>query len=243
MTSSNSPRLRPGIGIIIPNFNGESFIVRTINITITALENFDADWEIYIVDDASQDQSTSELEKAFDNHPKVQIIKRAENGGFGEACWTGIRSNCYETVLFLNSDVLIQKDALSFFWKELIKPENSDVLAITGSYVEKNGNPAYSSLSQGLFHMGLLRIRYTDNPELRSKKSIHLFANGGFSLFNTKRFINLGGFSPIFKPFYSEDVDLAFAKDTHHCIYPKQRGFTVIQKPFVLISHLFKLKR
>jgi len=198
-----------GMGIIIPNYNGASFITQTIQAALDAVEALKTECRIYVVDDGSRDKSVEVLNQVFSGHPEIEIIPRPSNGGFGAACTTGFAANEYSWVLYLNSDVLIQKDALQAFWEETLLPENQDVFAFTGSYVKENGEPEKGSLERGQLHFGLIRTRTTDRPEIRNQKHPHFFANGGFSLFRADIFRELGGFCPLFDPFYSEDVDLS----------------------------------
>jgi len=216
-----------GMGIIIPNYNGASFITETIEAVLDAIEHLSAESRIYVVDDGSGDDSVAVLKRAFGDHPNIEIIPRIANGGFGAACTTGFAANQYSWVLYLNSDVLIQKDALQAFWEETLLPENHDVFAFTGSYVKENGEPEKGSLERGQLHFGLIRTRTTDRLEIRNQKHSHFFANGGFTLFRSDIFRDLGGFCPLFDPFYSEDVDLSLraARKGYRLLYcPGPRG-------------------
>ncbi|UCD10602.1 MAG: glycosyltransferase family 2 protein, partial [Nitrospinaceae bacterium] len=214
-------------GVVIPNYNGEAFIAKTVVAAIQALERLEVPGKIYVVDDASKDQSVKVLQENFGEHPSVCIIERSKNGSFSEACWTGAQANVYSAILFLNSDVQMCPDALAEFWREFARPGNENVFAITGSYINEKEEPVLEVLNRGLFHMGLLRTRSTDDIALRSKTTRHLYANGGFSLFNTQRFIQLGGFSLLYKPFYVEDFDLslrALRMGYHNLYLPTAKG-------------------
>lgn len=87
------------IAILIPNFNGERFILETIK----KLRNGFPGIDILVVDDGSTDNSVEALRK-IDIHTKV----RDKNAGFGAAVNTGIcelQARGYEFALVCNSDI------------------------------------------------------------------------------------------------------------------------------------------
>ena len=85
--------------ILIPNFNGENFILETIK----KLRIGFPDIEILVVDDGSTDNSIGVL---IENSVNIKV--REKNAGFGAAVNTGIcelLSNGYQFVLVCNSDL------------------------------------------------------------------------------------------------------------------------------------------
>ena len=58
-----------------------------------------------------------------------------------------------------------------------------------------------------------------------------MFASGGSTMFRRRQFIELGGFDPIFAPFYYEDVELSFRA--------WKRGWSVHYEPASTIRHQF----
>ncbi|MBT9145933.1 MAG: N-acetylglucosaminyl-diphospho-decaprenol L-rhamnosyltransferase [candidate division WS2 bacterium] len=67
------------------------------------------DYEIFVVDNASEDGSTKMVEKEF---PKVKLIKNKENAGFAKANNQAIMRSKGRYVLLLNSDTVVLENAL-----------------------------------------------------------------------------------------------------------------------------------
>jgi len=88
--------------IIIPNYNGEAFIKKTIESLINGLKGM----KIIVVDDASTDKSVDEINSLKNN--RVTLIQKPKNGGFASAVNKGIRY-CKEKgvkfVIVANSDI------------------------------------------------------------------------------------------------------------------------------------------
>ena len=86
--------------ILIPNYNGAAFILRTLRLLSAALPSVD----VVVVDDASTDDSVKVLEGT-----NVEVLKRCSNGGFAAAVNTRLKfaqKNCIDYVLVCNSDLL-----------------------------------------------------------------------------------------------------------------------------------------
>jgi GT2 family glycosyltransferase len=88
--------------IIIPLFNGESYITRCLEAVKAEIEDGD---EVLIVDNASTDQSVSLVKNNFS---WAQLIQLPENIGFAAGCNRGAEQAKGEFLLFLNQDTLVQ---------------------------------------------------------------------------------------------------------------------------------------
>lgn len=92
------------LAILIPNFNGQLFIIKTLGLLFEAFPNID----IVVVDDASTDDSIKLLEES-----NVKLLKRISNGGFAAAVNTGLKflqKEGVDFVLVCNSDLSPSKD-------------------------------------------------------------------------------------------------------------------------------------
>jgi GT2 family glycosyltransferase len=56
-----------------------------------------------------------------------------------------------------------------------------------------------------------------------------MFAGGGSSMFDRRKFIEIGGFDRLFSPYYWEDVELSYRA--------WKRGYTVLFEPRSVVSH------
>ncbi len=99
----------PSIDIIIVNWNSANQLRECLeSIVDTNHHNFRLD-RVVIVDNASTDQSLTEIENI--NLP-LTIIKNLDNKGFGFACNQGAASSNSNYLLFLNPDTKLFKDSL-----------------------------------------------------------------------------------------------------------------------------------
>lgn len=134
------------IAIIIPNYNGEKFILDTIH---SLSKGFSSDIKIIVIDDASTDNSVNLL-----NSQKINVIHRKNNGGFGATVNSGFNyliKNNFNYAIVCNSDLdpsyeqcnlieesvnknLINKkcDVLGFLEKDSDKEKNYDITRISG---------------------------------------------------------------------------------------------------------------
>jgi len=117
----------PGVSIIIPCFNEETWIQQTI------LGCVDQDYpldklEVIVVDDCSTDNSFEKIQEMVDvlfeqdghylTKGRVQCFKMPENGGKREALSRGVMMAKHELVVFVDSDSFLEPDAI----KNLVQP-------------------------------------------------------------------------------------------------------------------------
>jgi GT2 family glycosyltransferase len=141
--------------------------------------------EILVIDDASRDDSVEVLRREF---PGVRVIPLKENVGFGAVCNRGFSEAQHGIVLLLNSDMQVTPGSVAALSEHLAEP---DVFAAGPRYVDA-GEEAGPRDDVSEF------IR----PQFGSP------AGGG--LFCREKFLALGGFDPLYHPFYWEDIDLGW---------------------------------
>ena len=75
------------IGIVICNYNKQDYILNCIK---SVLDSSISDFDIYVVDNASTDDSVSCIQKEFEN--KITLIVNNENLGGSGGFKTGLRA-------------------------------------------------------------------------------------------------------------------------------------------------------
>lgn len=95
----------PLVSVIIPCFNQGNFIYDSVN---SVLNQVYQDFEIIIVDDGSDDESTLIKLNNF-NHPKIKVIHTG-NRGLAAARNRGFREAMGKFIQFLDADDTIQPD-------------------------------------------------------------------------------------------------------------------------------------
>jgi len=102
----------PYFSIVIPMYNRERFIERTINSFLN--QDFD-DYEIIVVDDGSTDKSADVVKKYTD--PRIKLICHTLNRGVGPARNTGVDRARGVWVICFDSDDELLPGALSLILK------------------------------------------------------------------------------------------------------------------------------
>ena len=103
------PKRYPTVSIIVPCWNEESTLDKTINSLLTL--NYPKDkLSILIVDDGSTDNTWHAMQK-FTDHPTVRIFKK-ENGGKHTALNFGLEQSNSELVGCLDADSYVDREAL-----------------------------------------------------------------------------------------------------------------------------------
>lgn len=189
--------------MVIPNLNGKELLHKNLPSVVAALRSSDAEHEIIVADDASQDDSISFLEE---NYPSILVIKNPKTQGFSKNINSGLRRASKRLVLALNSDVTI---AIDYFTSQLQFFEKPDTFGVMGSL----WNPDTHKISDGAkvceqTFFGI--IRSTRNIIARDDKPLFsFFLSGANALMDREKLDILGYFNELFSPFYNEDVELS----------------------------------
>ena len=124
----------PGVSIIIPCYNEEEWIDRTITCAL------DQDYppeklEVIIVDDASTDKSLLAIQQTLDRlfkegkqfavHERVKLLKQQKNAGKRHAMAWGVKEARHDLVVFVDSDSFLEPDAII----NLVQPFKDEKIA------------------------------------------------------------------------------------------------------------------
>lgn len=122
------------VAIILVNYN-------TKNLTRDCLKSvyektMDVEFEIFIVDNNSQDGSIEMIEQEF---PQVKLIKNPDNKGFGAANNIAIRQSNAKYIFCLNTDTLLINNAVKILYDYM--EANTEVGACGGQMYDKQMQP------------------------------------------------------------------------------------------------------
>jgi GT2 family glycosyltransferase len=194
---------QPFFSIVIPNYNG-------MNLLPPLMEALDrqtfGDFEVILVDDASNDRSVAWLEE---RHSDVRVIVNRRNEGFDRSCNTGAAASRGRIIVILNSDTEPEPDWLrelatavtrnpesSLFASKVLLFDHPDTLNTTGDAVGTDGIP----INRGVWERD--RGQYDEQLEV--------FGASGCALAVRRELWEaLGGFDEDYW-MYLEDVDFAY---------------------------------
>ncbi|MDD3906849.1 MAG: bifunctional polysaccharide deacetylase/glycosyltransferase family 2 protein, partial [Bacteroidales bacterium] len=107
--SSVSSDYKPKVSVIVPAYNEELTVTRTIE---NLLKSDYPLLDIVFVDDGSKDQTFANVKAAFSNMDNVQILTKP-NGGKASALNFGIANASGEILVCIDADTLLLPDAIS----------------------------------------------------------------------------------------------------------------------------------
>lgn len=123
------------VSILITVYNCAEYLKNSIKTALN--QNFEEEYEIIIVNDASPDSATEILEEYKDN-PMIRVITHEKNKGLPEACNTG--------VIVAKGEYLIRLDADDYFGPQVLKEmtnvldNNKDIVFVYSDFWVVNPN-------------------------------------------------------------------------------------------------------
>lgn len=95
----------PFLSVVIPAYNEEARIGRTLEKTVEYLSNQPYTWDMLVVSDGSSDRTDQMVEAFAATHPQVRLISYKPNRGKGNAVRVGMLAATGERVLFMDADM------------------------------------------------------------------------------------------------------------------------------------------
>lgn len=216
---------RKSVSIIIPSYNGQELLGKFIHTVIAASEQY-GNCEIIVVDDGSIDNSVDLLKVKY---PTVKVIALEKNTGFGGAINNGVSNSKGEIVILLNNDVQVDSN----FIEPLVEHFNNKlVFSVVAKGLVPDRNMENESVTRLEFRDGFLELIVAGSaePEIQYEETCTVsHACAGFSAYDRKKFIELGGLDDIYSPFYWEDADLGYKA--------WRRGWWVLYEPKSVVYH------
>ncbi len=207
------------VALAILNWNGAELLQRFL----PDILQFSKDAEVYVIDNASSDNSISILMEQF---PKVGIVQNKKNLGFAGGYNMGLQSIEADVYCLLNSDVrvtenwlepileLLKKDRSAAILQpkilDLNKPDYFEYAGAGGGFIDKLGYP----FCRGRIFQALEKDegQYNDIAEI-------FWATGACMFIRSEVFKKLDGFDEDYFA-HQEEVDLCWrAKNAGHAVY------------------------
>lgn len=208
------------ITLIITNWNGRELLRECLPSVLAAVK-YDAahSYEVMVVDDCSADDSLEVLAREF---PGVRREKTPENLGFQGANNYAVELADSAIVTPINNDVKLEEQALLHLARHF---DVSDVFAVSGRILAFDQTTFLYGNRGGYFQNGHFYL-YEKSPGDTSQT---LFACGGAFMVDRKRYLQLGGFDPLYHPLYYEEIDLSYRA--------LKRGWKVAYEPASIAYH------
>jgi glycosyltransferase involved in cell wall biosynthesis len=139
----------PFFSVIISTFNRATLLPRAL----ASIQNqSEQDWEAFIVDDGSTDNTFVVVNKFISEDPRIIYLKHETNKGPGYAKNRGIFSSSGDYISFLDSDDEYKPQHLSI--RKKVLAENPDIDLLHGG-IEIIGNPFVPNFNNYLENISL----------------------------------------------------------------------------------------
>jgi glycosyltransferase involved in cell wall biosynthesis len=131
--------LRPGVTVVVPCYNEEGAVERTVldieRVLDLASEDVDAsfDSEMIFVNDGSSDGTLAILQKLEQAHPRLRVIDNGTNCGYGASLKRGIAQATFDKIVITDADGTYPNARIPELAREL---EHHDM--VTGARTGKN---------------------------------------------------------------------------------------------------------
>jgi glycosyltransferase involved in cell wall biosynthesis len=101
------------VSLVIPMFNEEENIEHALACAVEALERYSPeDYEIVVVDDASQDRSAALVEREAAANPRIRMLRHEVNRKLGASLKTGFAAVTKDVVLYMDADLPFDPDVI-----------------------------------------------------------------------------------------------------------------------------------
>jgi GT2 family glycosyltransferase/glycosyltransferase involved in cell wall biosynthesis len=209
--------------VVIPNWNGRDLLEKYLPSVIEAMAGNPRN-EIIVVDNGSTDGSADFVRARF---PTVRLLALPRNLGFGGGSNAGFRAASNDIVVLLNSDMRVAPDFLAPLLEGFGRP---DVFAVSCQifFSDASKKREETGLTQGWWENGGLRVRHYDEDRVHDLYPC-FYGGGGSCAFDRRKFLELGGFDELLRPFYLEDADLGYLA--------WKRGWRVLYQPNSRVWH------
>jgi len=93
------------LSVIIPAYNEEDVIEKTLHVIYNYLKNKNINWEIIVVDDGSTDMTSEKVQQICDKIQGIRLISYKKNVGKGGAVRQGVLAANGRNILFSDADL------------------------------------------------------------------------------------------------------------------------------------------
>ncbi|MBQ7998269.1 MAG: glycosyltransferase family 2 protein [Bacteroidales bacterium] len=181
------------VSIIIVNYNSAELLRNCLE----SIDNeLDIDYEVIVVDNASNDNSIA-LCSRFREDSRYIFIESKDNAGFAKGCNIGAAAASGEILHFLNPDTELQKGSTADYLKVM---ENPQYIYVT-PLINRDG-----SVENGKMVLPLLSDIFWWNI---SRKRARFWCKGASVIISHKNFEKVGRWSEDYF-MYGEDLDLFY---------------------------------
>ncbi|PIP04380.1 glycosyl transferase [candidate division WWE3 bacterium CG23_combo_of_CG06-09_8_20_14_all_40_14] len=116
-TTEHKEASNPYLSIIMPAYNEEKNIVKSLSSIYAYLKDYDYSYEILVVDDGSFDNTAKIVQEFCKNHKGFKLVRNPHKGK-GPTIWTGVMTAKGEYIYLADADMAAQISEIKrlFVW-------------------------------------------------------------------------------------------------------------------------------
>ncbi len=219
------------VGVVILNWNGKELLEKFLPSVLKNTSEELAD--VYVVDNASTDNSVEMLKEKF---PQVKIVRLDKNYGYAGGYNKGLESVDARYVALINSDIEVTEGWLEPLVETLEKHDKAVAVQPKILWYKEKNKFEHAGASGGFLdkhYYVFCRGRIGDSLEedkgqYNDEREI-FWASGAAFLIDKKVFEEVGGFDEYFFA-HMEEIDLAWRL--------KARGYRLFVNPASVVYHV-----
>jgi GT2 family glycosyltransferase len=204
---------------MVLNYNGRRHLDDCFSTLLVAASRSRHACRVVCVDNRSTEPDVAYLRDRF---PEVEVIVAAEND-FLFSLNPIVASRSEEIVVILNNDMRFDAD---FIDPLLTHFQDPVLFAAAAQLMNWGGESQQNAARRGRLHNAWF---YKEWRNEIPGPAASLEAPGGAAAYRRQHFVELGGFDPIFRPGYYEDLDLSYRAWV--------RGWSTVFEPRSVIYH------
>lgn len=204
---------------MVLNYNGRRHLDDCFSTLLVAATRSRHDCRVVCVDNRSTEPDVAYVRERF---PEVEVVI-AERNDFLFSLNEVAARRSEDVVIILNNDMRVER---GFIRPLLAHFANPDVFAVSAKVYDWDGTTNTTGRRWLRYSGTYVRFGFDRTSD---EACYTLDGGGGCAAFRRRPFVDLGGFDPLYRPGYVEDVDLSYAAWA--------QGWTVIYEPRSIIYH------
>jgi len=142
----------PQLSVVLPAYNEAANIGRVVSETSAYLEACGIPYEIHVVDDGSRDGTAHVLADLEISHPRLRVVRHAENLGYGAAIRSGLAASKGRHILLSDGDGQFDIHDFDPLWR---RREQADLVL---GYRSPRNDPWTRRIAGWLYNRVLVRV-------------------------------------------------------------------------------------
>jgi GT2 family glycosyltransferase len=215
----------PACSVIVPVYNHAALTRRCLTTLLDARPTA-SDFELVVVDDASEDETPTTLADFGD---RIKVVRRNENGGFARACNAGAEAASARFIVFLNNDIEPGEGWLEALLGYAAQRPEAAVVGARLLYANGTVQHAGIVITQERIPRHIYGCFPGDHPAVAKSRRFQC-VTGAAMLVRADVFRDAGGFDSAFLNAY-EDIDLCLrlGRDGHEVHYCAESVLTHLE--------------